>query len=149
MSSLHRWRIRVAVPWRDVPSRNGSWSAVYALFRRWQRDGTWRSSSRCRLSPTRPGGSPGMSPWTPPAPAPISMRPGRGKGGSAGRSTRRRQRRARRPRPRPGSAVTARSSFCDPRPSAHCWPPQDPPGPGLADKAYSRTICWRSCANAS
>jgi transposase len=27
--------------WRDVPERYGSWSAVYALFRRWQRDGTW------------------------------------------------------------------------------------------------------------
>jgi transposase len=24
-----------------VPERYGSWSAVYALFRRWQRDGTW------------------------------------------------------------------------------------------------------------
>jgi transposase len=36
-----RWRIRVGAPWRDVPDRYGSWSAVYALFRRWQRDGTW------------------------------------------------------------------------------------------------------------
>ncbi|WP_374225650.1 IS5 family transposase [Micromonospora sp. C31] len=37
-----RWRIRVGAPWRDVPSQYGSWSAVYALFRRWQRDGTWQ-----------------------------------------------------------------------------------------------------------
>lgn len=29
------------MPWRDVPERYGSRSAVYALFRRWQRDGTW------------------------------------------------------------------------------------------------------------
>jgi transposase len=37
-----RWRIRVGSPWRDVPPRYGTWSAVYALFRRWQRDGTWQ-----------------------------------------------------------------------------------------------------------
>jgi len=36
-----RWRTRAATPWRDVPDRYGSWAAVYALFRRWQRDGTW------------------------------------------------------------------------------------------------------------
>jgi transposase len=36
-----RWRIRAGAPWRDVPACFGSWSAVYALFRRWQRDGTW------------------------------------------------------------------------------------------------------------
>lgn len=36
-----RWRIRVGAPWRDVPGEYGSWAAAYALFRRWQRDGTW------------------------------------------------------------------------------------------------------------
>ncbi|WP_428966897.1 IS5 family transposase [Micromonospora fluostatini] len=36
-----RWRIRVGAPWRDVPECYGSWAAAYALFRRWQRDGTW------------------------------------------------------------------------------------------------------------
>ena len=36
-----RWRIRAGTPWRDVPECYGSWAAVYALFRRWQRDGTW------------------------------------------------------------------------------------------------------------
>jgi transposase len=36
------WRIQVGAPWRDVPPQYGSWSAVYALFRRWQRDGTWK-----------------------------------------------------------------------------------------------------------
>lgn len=36
-----RWRVRAGVPWRDVPACYGSWSAVYALFRRLQRNGTW------------------------------------------------------------------------------------------------------------
>ena len=36
-----RWRVRVGAPWRDVPAEYGSWAAAYALFRRWQRDGTW------------------------------------------------------------------------------------------------------------
>ena len=36
-----RWRTRAGTPWRDVPDCYGSWAAVYALFRRWQRDGTW------------------------------------------------------------------------------------------------------------
>ncbi|WP_442922087.1 IS5 family transposase [Microbispora sp. ATCC PTA-5024] len=37
-----RWRVRVGAPWRDVPACYGSWPAVYALFRRYQRDGTWQ-----------------------------------------------------------------------------------------------------------
>ncbi|WP_328794763.1 IS5 family transposase, partial [Herbidospora solisilvae] len=37
-----RWRVRVGAPWRDVPDCYGSWQAVYALFRRWQRAGVWR-----------------------------------------------------------------------------------------------------------
>ncbi|WP_280277188.1 IS5 family transposase [Nocardia wallacei] len=36
-----RWRARVGCPWRDVPPQYGSWSAVYGLFRRWQRGGVW------------------------------------------------------------------------------------------------------------
>ncbi|MCM6774330.1 IS5 family transposase [Nocardia sp. CDC159] len=36
-----RWRTRVGSPWRDVPVEYGSWSAVYGLFRRWQRAGVW------------------------------------------------------------------------------------------------------------
>lgn len=36
-----RWRTRVGCPWRDIPPHYGSWSAVYGLFRRWQRDGAW------------------------------------------------------------------------------------------------------------
>ena len=37
-----RWRIRTGSPWRDVPPEYGPWQSVYGLFRRWQRDGTWR-----------------------------------------------------------------------------------------------------------
>ena len=37
-----RWRTRTGAPWRDVPDRYGPWPSVYGLFRRWQRDGTWR-----------------------------------------------------------------------------------------------------------
>ncbi|CAL9303651.1 IS5 family transposase [Streptomyces sp. SudanB182_2057] len=36
-----RWRTRTGAPWRDVPERYGPWDRVYALFRRWQRNGTW------------------------------------------------------------------------------------------------------------
>jgi len=37
-----RWRIRAGTPWRDVPACYGAWQTVYGLFRRWQRDGTWK-----------------------------------------------------------------------------------------------------------
>ncbi|MER5851933.1 transposase [Streptomyces sp. NPDC002012] len=37
-----RFRTRTGLPWRDVPERYGPWGRVYDLFRRWQRDGTWR-----------------------------------------------------------------------------------------------------------
>jgi len=33
--------VRVGAPWRGVPDCYGSWRAVYALFRRWQRAGAW------------------------------------------------------------------------------------------------------------
>lgn len=36
-----RWRIRTGAPWRDVPSRYGTWQRVYGLFRAWQRAGIW------------------------------------------------------------------------------------------------------------
>ena len=38
-----RWRTRAGAPWRDVPPAYGPWQTVYGLFRRWQRDGTWRA----------------------------------------------------------------------------------------------------------
>ena len=37
-----RWRTRAGGPWRDVPPAYGPWQTVYGLFRRWQRNGTWR-----------------------------------------------------------------------------------------------------------
>ena len=37
-----RWRIRTGSPWRDVPPEYGPWQSAYGLFRRWQRDGTWK-----------------------------------------------------------------------------------------------------------
>ncbi|WP_442813945.1 IS5 family transposase [Streptomyces sp. NBC_01762] len=37
-----RWRTRTGAPWRDMPIRYGEWETVHGLFRRWQRDGTWK-----------------------------------------------------------------------------------------------------------
>ncbi|GGX52873.1 IS5 family transposase [Streptomyces noursei] len=37
-----RWRTRTGAPWRDVPDRYGPWDRAYDLFRRWQRDRTWK-----------------------------------------------------------------------------------------------------------
>ncbi|WP_437436760.1 transposase [Salinispora arenicola] len=34
--------MRVGAPWRDFPACYGSWQAIYALFRRWQRAGVWQ-----------------------------------------------------------------------------------------------------------
>jgi transposase len=56
-----RWRIRTGSPWRDVPQGYGSWQSAYGLFRRWQRDGTWRrivtalrtSARSCRAERSR------------------------------------------------------------------------------------------------
>jgi transposase len=42
-----RWRVRAGAPWRDVPPAYGPWQTVYGLFRRWQRDGTWRKILTC------------------------------------------------------------------------------------------------------
>jgi transposase len=37
-----RWRTRTGAPWRDLPDRYGPWDRAYDLFRRWQRNGTWK-----------------------------------------------------------------------------------------------------------
>lgn len=37
-----RFRVRTGVQWRDLPERYGPWQTVYGLFRRWQRNGTWK-----------------------------------------------------------------------------------------------------------
>lgn len=36
-----RYRERTGVPWRNVPSRYGSWQTLYGRHRRWSEDGTW------------------------------------------------------------------------------------------------------------
>ncbi|MFF1418204.1 transposase [Streptomyces sp. NPDC058280] len=36
-----RFRVRTAVPWRDVPVEYGPWGRICDLFRRWQRNGVW------------------------------------------------------------------------------------------------------------
>ena len=35
------WVLRTGAPWRDLPSRYGSWSTVYSRFRRWTHRGVW------------------------------------------------------------------------------------------------------------
>jgi transposase len=37
-----RWRTRTGAPWRDLPEQYGPWDRAHDLFRRWQRDGTWK-----------------------------------------------------------------------------------------------------------
>jgi transposase len=37
-----RFRVRTGVQWRDLPDRYGPGQTVYGLFRRWQREGTWK-----------------------------------------------------------------------------------------------------------
>ncbi|WP_416905577.1 IS5 family transposase [Micromonospora echinospora] len=96
-----RWRVRVGAPWRDVPPRYGSWSAVYALFRRWQRDGTWQ---RILTVLQALADAAGQITWDVSVDS-TSARAhqhaaGARKRGSAGRSARRRQRRACRSCPR-------------------------------------------------
>ena len=35
------WRLAAGAPWRDLPTRFGSWRTVYSRFRRWQQAGVW------------------------------------------------------------------------------------------------------------
>jgi transposase len=34
---------RTGMPWRDLPTDFGAWSAVYMRFRRWEKAGVWRT----------------------------------------------------------------------------------------------------------
>ena len=78
-----RWRVRVGAPWRDVPERYGSWAAAYAVFRRWQRDGTWqRLLTTLQALADAPGGSAGTSVWIPRSVGRTSTPPAPGKGGT-------------------------------------------------------------------
>jgi transposase len=36
------WILRTGSPWRDLPAEWGNFNTVYARFRRWQLDGTWK-----------------------------------------------------------------------------------------------------------
>lgn len=33
---------RTGLPWRDLPTEFGAWSAVYMRFRRWEKAGVWQ-----------------------------------------------------------------------------------------------------------
>ena len=35
------WILRTGAPWRDMPSRYGSFNTVYSRFRRWTQRGVW------------------------------------------------------------------------------------------------------------
>jgi transposase len=35
------WLLRSGAPWRDLPSRYGSWKTVYHRFNAWRKDGTF------------------------------------------------------------------------------------------------------------
>ncbi|MFF4249000.1 transposase [Streptomyces sp. NPDC001822] len=35
-----RFRVRIGVPWREIPVEHEPWNRVYVLFRRWRRNRT-------------------------------------------------------------------------------------------------------------
>ncbi|WP_406428553.1 IS5 family transposase [Streptomyces sp. NBC_00147] len=97
-----RWRTRAGTPWRDVPERYGSWQTVYGLFRRWQRDGTWKhilEQLQARAD------ADGLIAWDVSVDSTIARAhqhaAGARKRGSAKGAPGRRRNRARRPRARP------------------------------------------------
>ncbi|MER6725436.1 transposase [Streptomyces rochei] len=47
-----RIRVRTGAPWRDAPVEYRPWSRSHDPFRRWQRNGTWRSSRAKSLCPS-------------------------------------------------------------------------------------------------
>lgn len=55
-----RFRARTGVQWRDLPERYGPWQTVYGLFRRWQRDGTWK---RILTQPQAQADADGLITW--------------------------------------------------------------------------------------
>lgn len=36
------WIARSGAPWRDLPTRFGSWNSVYQRFNRWAKKGVWK-----------------------------------------------------------------------------------------------------------
>ena len=77
-----RWRTRVGAPWRDVPPAYGPWQTVYGLFRRWQRNGTWRAILTALQGRADAAGliTWDVSAWIPRWRGRTSTRPGRARG---------------------------------------------------------------------
>lgn len=85
-----RWRVRAGAPWRDVPACYGPWQSVYGLFRRWQRDGTWK---RILTGLQARADAAGLITWDLSVDSTVNRAhqhaAGAGKRGSAGRAARR------------------------------------------------------------
>ncbi|MFF2427226.1 hypothetical protein [Streptomyces mirabilis] len=84
-----------------MPIRYGAWKTVYGLFRRWQRDGTWK---RILKQLQARADADGLITWdvsvAPPSPAHTSMPPAPEKRSSPTRTARRCRHRTGRPRTR-------------------------------------------------
>ena len=37
------WRVRMGVPWRDLPEGFGNWNSIARRFRRWAQAGAWQT----------------------------------------------------------------------------------------------------------
>jgi len=37
------WLVRAGAPWRDLPKEFGHWNSVFQRFRRWAKNGVWKS----------------------------------------------------------------------------------------------------------
>ena len=37
------WKVKTGVPWRDLPTRFGSWKTIYSRFRRWAIAGRFKA----------------------------------------------------------------------------------------------------------
>lgn len=96
-----RWRTRAGTPWKVSPERYGPWDRVYDLFRRWQRDGTWK---RILEQLQVQADAQGLITWDVSVDSTVCRAhqhaAGARKRGSAARASRRDRRRAGRPRPR-------------------------------------------------
>ena len=70
------WRARTGSPWRDLPDRYGPWEPAYALFRRWQPDGTWaKILTALHVTADAEGASSGRCPSTPRSAGPTNTPP--------------------------------------------------------------------------
>ncbi|WP_377273391.1 transposase [Peterkaempfera sp. SMS 1(5)a] len=67
-----RWRARTGTPWRALPKQYGPWARACDLFRRWQRDGTWRRIFEQRQAWAD---AKGLTPWDVSVASTIARRP--------------------------------------------------------------------------